>query len=432
MKDTTLPTFTKKIFDSDFVINYRLEKAGLRDTFNNAIAEIFKENYDLPEYDLKIYLTKTKEATVEMAGKSIMVVVPVGIQVEKKTFLTDLKAKGVLEMSFLTDVGLDSVWNLSTKTTLSHHRWIDKPKLNIAGVNFPIETISNSIIKRSKTDIEKSIDESVKESFTLKQKMLSTVKMMTEPMNFDAGMGGWLQLKPSGFRISEVENSRFTSRGKILIRGTSNFTTSKPEFKEVKDLPKVHWDNNIPDSSVFRLLTEIKMMDINKLLKENLDGKTFSSDGKSITLSNLVTNCDFEKIKVITDVSGSVNGMLIITGRPVYDPVLNSFYTKDIDISFKTKNVIHKAASWIAEGKIRKELSERLKFSIEDSIDEIQNNINAQITAFNKNYEMDLQVRIGSVTIETFELKPGVIEAVMKAGFYMEAKIFDFRTFNKF
>ena len=432
LTEAPVPAATKKIFDTDIVINYRLLKTGIRDTFNRAIEDVLKEKFDIPEYDIKMVLTKTKEATVEMDDKAIMVNVPVGIQVEKKTFLTDLKAKGVLEMSFLTDIDLDSTWNLRSNTTLSHYRWSEKPKLNILGMNLPIEAISNKVLQQAKPEIEKSINISVKENFTLKEKMWSTVNMMTEPMQSESGMGGWVQLKPSTFLLSKIENTRSAAKGKILIKGTSNFTTYKPEYTPYDKLPKVFWENNIPDSSTLRLLADIRMADINVLIKENLDGRTFSADGKSITLSNIITNCDFEKIKVVTDVNGTVNGTLIITGRPVYDAVVNGFYTKDIDISFRTKNVIHKAASWIAEGKIRKELAERMKFSVEEQLGEIQNTINAQVAEYNKKYDMEMKVALGSVTVESFELRPGIIDAVMKVVFMLEANISDFRSFSKF
>jgi hypothetical protein len=432
LTEAPVPAVTKKIFDTDIVINYRLLKTGIRDTFNRAIDEVLKEKFDIPEYDIKMVLTKTKEATVEMDDKSIMVNVPVGIQVEKKTFLTDLKAKGVLEMSFLTDIDLDSIWNLRSNTTLSHYRWSEKPKLNILGMNLPIEAISNKVLQQAKPEIEKSINISVKENFTLKEKMWSTVNMMTEPMQSESGMGGWVQLKPTAFLLSKIENTRSAAKGKILIKGTSNFTTYKPEYTPYDKLPKVFWENNIPDSSTLRLLADIRMADINVLIKENLDGRTFTADGKSITLSNIITNCDFEKIKVVTDVKGTVNGTLIITGRPVYDVAVNGFYTKDIDISFITKNVIHKAASWIAEGKIRKELAERMKFSVEEQLGEIQNSVNVQVAEYNKKYDMEMRVALGSVIVESFELKPGIIDAVMKVVFMLEANISDFRSFSKF
>lgn len=73
-------------------------------------------------------------------------------------------------MSFVTDLDMDSMWNMKTKTSLSFHRWIEKPKLSVAGLNIPIENISDIILKKSKQKIEESIDQSVNDNFSVRQK----------------------------------------------------------------------------------------------------------------------------------------------------------------------------------------------------------------------------------------------------------------------
>ncbi|MBK9736001.1 MAG: DUF4403 family protein [Saprospiraceae bacterium] len=424
---------TQKDFYTDLIINYRLDKSGIKDTFNRSIEETFKTSFNLPDFDIKMTLSKPKEATVEIEGKNILVVIPVGILVEKQTLLANLKAKGVLEMSFITDVDLDSTWNLKTKTNLSVHRWIEKPKLNIAGLNLPIEMISNVIIKKTKSQIEQSIDDGVKESFTIKQKMKETMRMFDQPIQMDPNVSAWLNIKPEKIQLNRIINSRFSAQGKISIKALSTFTTYKPvPVPASLNLPKVYWNETIPDSSLFRLVADIQMYDVNTLIKANLDGQTFTAGDKTITLSNIVTNCDYEFLRVVTDVAGSVNGTLIIKGRPKYDAAANNFYLEHIDIQLKTKNVIHKAAAWIAEGKIRNEMEKMLKFSIKDNVAKVQENINAQIAAINSKYNMEMKVNIGSVDVESFELKPGQIQALMRSKFYLEIRLKDFRTFNKF
>lgn len=435
---TVVPAPTKapdiaKNFYTDFVINYRLDKTGLKDTFNNAISEAFKGNFDIPEYDLKVTLSKPKPASVEMEGKSVLVVVPVAVNVTKSTFLANLNAKGIIEMSFITDLDIDSIWNMKTKTNLTFHRWVEKPKLSIAGVNIPIETISDAVIKRSKTMIEQTIDDSVKESFTLKAKMQETLAMFDQPFKMSPDVNGWLSIKPELFQINKVVNNKFSALGKINIKGLTTFTTYLPATKpKNQKLPAVYWNENIPDSTVFRVLADIKTADINPMIKSNLDGKTFTEGNKSITLSNIVTNCDFEYMRVVADVAGTVNGMLIIKGKPKYDAIQNEFKVENIDIQLKTKNVIHKAAAWIGEGKIRSELEKQLKFSINAIISDAQKNIDNQLKAFNAKYNLEMRIGIGSADVESFELKPGQIEAILKTKFFLEMRIKDFRSFNKF
>lgn len=168
------------------------------------------------------------------------------------------------------------------------------------------------------------------------------------------------------------------------------------------------------------------------MIKANLDGKTFTSGDKSITLSNIITNCDYEHLRIVTDITGSVNGTLIIKGKPKYDAVNNEFYMDNIDIQLKTKNILHKAAAWIGEGKIRNEMESKMKFSINKTIEEVQKNIDTQLKVINNKYDLEMKIGIGSADVESFELKPGQIEAQMKSKFYLEVNIRNFRSFNKF
>lgn len=422
-----------KNFYTDFVINYKLDKSGITDTFNNAIAESFKGNFDIPEYNLKVLLSKNKDASVEIEGLSVLVVVPVTIDIEKETFLTDLKAHGTLEMTFVTNVEVDSLWNMTTTTNLAYHRWVEKPKLSLAGLNLPIETISDLVIRKNRTMIELGIDNSVKESFTIKEKMKENMSMFDQPIQLDPKGGAWLNIKPEFIQLNRIKNGRFSATGKIGIRGYSTFSTYKPVANIVsQNLPKLIWTEDIPDSSVFRLVTDIKMIDINVMIKENLDGKTFTSNDKSITLSNIITNCDYEFLRVVTDISGSANGTLIIKGKPKYDNVTNEFYLNDIDIQFRTKNMLYKAAAWIAEGKIRNELEKQMKFNINESVRVAQNSIDEQLKEFNTTYGMEMKIGIGGASVESFQLKPGQIEALLNTKFYLEVLIKDFRSFNKF
>lgn len=422
-----------KNFYTDLVINYRLDKTGIKDTFNHAIDDVFKSAFDIPEYDIKMTLSKPKPANVEIEGKSVLVVVPVGVNVTKNTFLANLNAKGVLEMSFITDIEIDSLWNVKTKTSLSHHRWVEKPKLSVGGLSIPIETISDGVIKKSKPMIEQSIDDSVNENFTLKTKMNETMTIFAQAFKVSPDINGWLTIKPELFQINKVINNKFSALGKINIKGLSQFTSYKPEVKpKSPKLPPVYWNENIPDSSVFRIVADIKTADINPMIKANLDGKTFKEGNKSITLSNIVTNCDYEYMRVVTDVAGSVNGMLIIKGKPKYNAAKNEFSIENIDIQLKTKNVIHKAAAWIAEGKIRSEMEKQLKFSINDFLVQAQKNIDDQLKTMNTKYDLEMRIGIGSADVESFELKPGQIEAIMKTKFFLEMRIKDFRSFNKF
>jgi len=417
---------------SEIILNYRLEKKTIQDTFNISIDEALGEKFSLPEYDIVMKLSKPGDATVEIEGKNILVNVPINIVVEKKTFLTTLKAQGTLEMTFLSNFDIDKRWNLKTNTQLSHHRWIEKPKLGVAGINIPIQYISDNVLKRSKSEIEKTIDQSIKENFQLQKSMAETITSISKPQKFSPTILAWVQFEPEIFNLSPIKNSRFTARGKVRMLGSTKFSTFEPKIAFKNGiLPSVNWSDDIADSSSIRIISEIKTYDINTMLKENIEGQTFSSDGKSISLSNIVTNCDYTNFRVAADISGSINGQMLIAALPKYDKLTNKFELKIIDIKLKTKNVLHKAVAWIAEGKIRNEIEKRLIFNIDDQIVEVQKTINEYSKTLKEQHDMETNIKIGKVIIENYELTPGKIEAILLAKIYIDVHINDLQKFSK-
>ena len=58
--------------------------------------------------------------------------------------------------------------------------------------------------------------------------------------------------------------------------------------------------------------------------------------------------------------------------------------------------------------------------------------IDNQLADFNKKYNLDMKLGLGSVGVESFKLRPGQIEAIMVSRFYLEVGIRDLRSFNRF
>lgn len=425
------PPKTYSPLPSQFVINYRLDKRVIRDTFNTAIAELFRENFDIPDYDVKLNLYKTKEANVEIEGKSILVNIPVGILVEKTAFFVKMEARGVLELTFITQFDLDSLWNFKAKTDLSYYKWIEKPTLKMAGVSIPIEPISNVIIGKTKPMIVESIDDAIMENFTINKSLHDIVQSFKDPIELSES-GGYLSLSPTRIYMQPFKNSKLSTHGKIKLNLNTKFSSFQPPLSNMPvKVPPLEWQDNINDTSVMRLVTHINMMDINAIVRKNYEGKTFTSEGKSITLNSIFVNCDYEHFRFATDVSGSVNGTLLITALPQYDPAQNAFKAKIVSINLRTKNRIHKVASWIAEGYVRRELEKMMFYPLKDQLDEVQNMVNEQIDEVNKEYNLDITAKLHSIEAEHFYMKPGAIETTIRTSLLLNAYIKDLRMLGK-
>ncbi|HMQ06720.1 MAG TPA: DUF4403 family protein [Saprospiraceae bacterium] len=416
---------------SDIIFNYRLDRGAIRDTFNRAIDEALEDASGQLEYGIHIDLGKANDAEVIFHEKVVMVTLPVQVLLLRKTFLRDFRASGILELVIITQLNVDSLWNLETRTEIASHKWLNRPKLD-AGINIPIERISSWILRRYKAVIEKNIDETVKESISLRNRMINNMKIISEPMEADEALGGWLRVVPEWAWITGTYRTYQWTLGKVYFRVRNEYTSYYPaNLTKMWILPPVYVVDELQDTSVIRLSAEVHADDLNRQVNKNLGGKTFRNGNKYITIHHVEIVTKENALIAAAQVSGSFNGMVIISGIPSYDTLNNFIYVRNVDVAVKTKNVIHKAAGWLGKGKIKDALAEMMVFSLDGSIKILQEAIDERITKIRDAYDIDMKMEIGSVTLDDLKMKDHSLIAIFNFKARIEVTVTDFRSFNR-
>ena len=414
---------------SDIVFNYKLDRKAIRDTFNRSIDEALVEASGYLEYGIKIDIKKLDEADVIFDQKLVMVTVPIYVNLIRRTFFHDFRAAGTLEMVFISHLNVDTLWNLKTSTAIAHYRWLTRPRLD-AGFMIPIERISNWILDKYKSEIEENIDMTVRESISLRNRMINNMKIFGKPIPIPESVGGWLQITPEIAYISGSKRTYDWTIGKVYFRARNSYFSYKPITSHTKYLPPVFIKDNLSDTSVIRLSTELTMGDLSKQVNRNFAGRSFYVGDKYISVQDVVISNYQNKLSATIKVSGSFNGTILVSGTPVYDTLNNKVYAKNIDISIKTRNVLHKAASWIGKGKMKTSLETTLVFSLEDSITYLQQAINNHVNSIQDEYGLKVVANIESVQIEEMKLATENISVLFNFKTYFEITVHDFRSFN--
>lgn len=418
----------KKELTSDFVINYFLDKKTIRDTFQNTLHELFKEPIEIPDQDIKVLLEMAAQSDIEIEGKRLLTVLPIKVQLLKKTFISTIKANGVIEITLITDVDVMKNWHMVTKTQLSKHRWIESPKLSIGGINLPISFISDEIIKRYKKNLVESIDEAIKDNFSLKKNMQDIMLVLQNPLQVNDAPQVWMNVHIDQVKLSQFLNTKLYTGGKLHLRTTNTFSTQKPANSAMKKpLPAVYWDESIPDSSTFRAIVNIEINDILPLIKQNFEGRTFQEGRRNVTFSNIDVKSNYDLITVTALASGDLEGLLQLSGIPKYDISNNKIYFDNVDVRIKSKNVFIKAASWILKGNINKEISKAMSFPISEAVKDIQSQLDNQIKIINETHDLDLNAKIGQIYLDDLKVVPDKIESLVVVKLYLSVGIKDFR-----
>ncbi len=424
-------SFVMPELKSTINLHYKIKKSATRDTFNNIIDKYLNSDIQISALGMDVNLKKYGYADIEILGKRVLTKLPIEIDISKKTFIKNIKARGILDLNFLTDLEVDSTWRLSTETKLEHYEWLEEPKIDLGGFSISIEKLSNSVIEKSKAQLEEQINLSINEQLSIREKVMDAMTYLEKPIEVDTIMQSWVHLIPEQVYMSELRNEEDWSRGNLTVHTRTKITDHKPsEVIPGLKLPEFSWEEELDDTSHINIVLDVSYDNINRYLEQNFIGQTFSSDGKNITIEDIHLTNRGDKLVADAKVSGSFNGELQISGKPIFDNDREAFYTEDIDVQVKTKNILHKAGAWLAKGKIKNKLQELMNFSISENLDAVQEKVNNEISKYSKAGQLDLKADIKKLNVNKFVLSPDKIHAFVTLNIYLEAAIHDMRVFN--
>ena len=437
---TTKNISTVREKTSDFVmpdlystinVHYKLHKEAIKDTFNLLIDDFLAEDMQLKAMGMDVAISKTEAASIEFLGRQVLTTLPVSIGLSKKTIINNINAGGSLELNFVTTMDMDSSWNLVTRTSLEHYEWVEEPELSLGVFKLSIGSLANNIIDKSKAEFESQIDKSINEQLSYKDKILDLLKVAEKPILLDTIIGSWFSFKPSRVFMSDIYNAEHWASGNITVQGKTHISETKPDVIPGIKLPTFKWETELDKNSSVNLVLDISYEHINNYINANYGGKTFSGDGKNITLHNFKLESSGEKLAVIADVSGSFNGQIMLLGQPVYDNDNQVFYTDDIEVNVSTNNVFHKAGAWLLKSKIKNQLKQVLRFSIKDNIETVSEQLKTQAKTYNVDGEIEFDVDLNAINIDRFVVDVDRIHTFVNINMQLQSKVYDVKAFNR-
>jgi hypothetical protein len=107
------------------------------------------------------------------------------------------------KVNLLSNVGLTN-WKLNTQTDLKSLDWNESPTITIAGKDVPITYLVNPALKLFRKDIEKSIDDAIKNSLDFKPNVLDALDKIATPTEMSAEYESWLRIVPLELYATDV------------------------------------------------------------------------------------------------------------------------------------------------------------------------------------------------------------------------------------
>ena len=428
--ESSYTRFVMPELKSTLNVHYEIHKQAIKDTFNTLIYEFLSGDMEMTAMGMSVVINKREEADIEFSGKQVLTILPIEIGLSKQTFINNINAKGALVLNFITTMDMDSEWNLNTNTVLEHYEWLEEPQISLGGFSLPLGKLANTIIDESKAEFEKQIDKSVNEQLMFKDKVGDLMKYAEKPIEIDTALNSWIQLVPEKVYLSDMTNIKDWTVGNVTLQGHSIITQGISDEKTILNLPAFQWEESLDDTSHINLVFDISYKQINEYLIQNYKGKKFNSGSKEVTVNDIEIFSDGSKMVVKADVSGSFNGQVLLKGHPIFDNDKQMFYADNVDISIDTKNVFHKAGAWLLKGKIKKQLSELMYFSVSESISDLQTVIDQEVNKYSIPGTLEFNADLRKLNINKFVLGSDRIHTFMTLNMYLKALVYDMKVFD--
>ena len=276
-----------------------------------------------------------------------------------------------IALSFHTAVSVNKDWSVTTKTVSDGYEWISKPVLKLGPIDLPITYIADLIIKYNIGTISSAIDEGMKSSLDLKTNARLAWMDIQKPMLLDKEYGLWLRVVPKSISAVPLSGSKGIIRHISSIEAvTECFTGKQPPYKINSTLPDLVAAPKLDENFLVNVTSYIPYFYIDSLSKALLVNTSYTVGKRKITINSVKVYPGEGKFIVETEVSGSINGRLFFSGVPAYRVSDSSIVVKELEFHLKTRNVLLKSASWLANGGIERLIQKKMTYPIGQNLRE--------------------------------------------------------------
>jgi len=380
MPDKTSPDPLKYEFSTSFLhLPVSIKIKEIENQINKFLKDKIYEDINIEDDDIKAIVYKTSEIKVSYIDQnSIEIKLPLKINATYRIGTEKLGIKlydyktfdlnGIITLN--SSINLNN-WKIDSSTKIVDVNWTESPTMNILGKKVPITYLINPMMKIFKSKMEKSINEKMNDLLDFKPYVLDALEKLSKPILTHEGYQTWFRFSPIEIYTKEAVLSKDKIDLEMGLKATlETLIGQEPRQKFDKNTIVLKAVKSMPDKIIANVVAVSTYEEASKIIQKNFNGQVFGEGGNQVTLNNINLWHNNGKVVIALDVVGKVNGVIYLKGIPKYNAEDTSIYFDDLDFVLDTKNILHKSAAWLLNGKILKMIKEKSRYSIAPNMDE--------------------------------------------------------------
>jgi Domain of unknown function (DUF4403) len=406
---------------STITIPVQITKYELNRMFDAKLSGPLYEDYSYDDQGgdgIMMNLWKNGPVQVEVYSNVIKYKIPLKYWLKKKLFVGEAESDGAFEISFKTTYTLNQDWTINTNTTTEYHTWTKPPVIKTGWGDVTIEWIANMLLKRSKAEVALEIDKAVKENLNLRQMVLETWVSLQSPTLVSVDYQLWMKVTPQSISMTPFYTSGDAIMSKIGVECVTDVTFgAEPRFRANRELPPLQVVNYIEDDAFkMRVITDLTFAEAERLANASMkDFVMDAGNGKQVKVEGLNLWGDGDLMVVKAKLSGAFNGHIYFKGTPTFNQALNMIEMKDFDYDIETRNFLHRTASWLFSGTIRKKMEESMMFPLDENLWAMRTAIQTSLDNYQVSPGIMMQGKIDHLQVDETRLTKGSIRIVLFA-----------------
>ena len=382
---TTAPPHNSEIIEkvskpSNIIIPLSIDILDLEKKVNKELNGLIYEDNSLEDNNndnLMVKAWKKDYFNIYVNGNSISYRLPLklwvkaGFKFERFGFkLSDYEEfNAEIALKYKTTFSINKDWTLVTKTSPDGYEWLSSPTIKVKGFEMPVTFVADMFLKASQNMITTRIDDTIRKGFNLRKYVDEAWMKLQNSFKVNDEYNVWLHIMPQ-----EISTVPFTSANNklnlmIAVKSVNELTLGKEPLKsEFIPLPALKIENKLDPKFAININTEIPFSQINDIARKEFVGKTFNDGRRSISILSINAYGSNNNFVVELSVDGSIKGNIYLKGVPYYNAEHKSIEVKDLDFNLSTEKALLRTASWLLHGTFRRQIQQKLVYSIEDKL----------------------------------------------------------------
>ncbi len=398
--------FEEKISRINIPVSIKME--DLEQTINKQINGIIYEDDTFDDGDkMMVKAEKKKDIKLRIDSQMVKYQVPLGLWITYDLGLGKVSADADITLDFSTAFVVKDNWSVETQTQITGYEWQKKPRLTMAGLSIPVGFVGNLILNRSRDFIGKSLDDQIAENLKFDTLVGDTWKQLFEPIAVAPEYNAWLVIHPSKIGMTPLEANEDALQSILKVEALPNIVLGeKPEVTIPEALPPFHYEAGDDEDIELHLKTAISFQEAKRIAQNQLVGERFEQGKKAVTIEDIDLYGQGNKIVVNTKLSGSYNGNIFLTGKPVFNERRSAIDIEDLNFTLETRNFLFKSAGWLLRSTINNKIKDNLNFLLDYNLTEIQSQIKQQLEDYEITKGANLKGKLDELAITNVYLTP--------------------------